>query len=215
MSPLVIIVAGPSGSGKSTFIEQLQLGKIDGAIRRHLPASCECWPVIGATRPTPEAMATVKRWIESGRQPGLILHYDNSFIFRTSEKSHEKTADRELFLAGGSPMIVSARPTAGQLKKQFEHRLNRQQASKNWLRNAWRSVRTPIKLLLQKMRGQPGIRISRFYESGDWLRDCDQRWQAFVEGLRREHPDVLTLDIEPCEATSEPAFRVCKASGMQ
>jgi hypothetical protein len=142
MSPLVIIVAGPSGSGKSTFIELLQLGKIDGTIRRHLPASCECWPIIGATRPTPEATATVKRWVASGRQPGLILHYDNSFIFRTSEKSHEKTADRELFLAGGSPMIVSIRPTAGQLKKQFEHRLNRQQAGKNWLRNAWRSVRT-------------------------------------------------------------------------
>jgi hypothetical protein len=197
----ILVVAGPSGSGKTTFIEALKRGTLPAPIRNLLPAGCESWPTAGVTRAASADPDQFQRWVTAASDTGLVLHYDNAFIYRSGVAAYENDGAMALFRLGDRPTIVSLKPSIAQLVAQHRGRKEALHRAKPFLHRAWRSaVRNPVRTALRRLTG--GVDSTDLYRYPDWLPLCYSRWDAAVAELIRDKPLARALDVEPCEGTA-------------
>lgn len=204
----ILVVAGPSGSGKTTFIDALKAGALSSAIRDLLPTGSEHWPIAGVTRAASADAERFKAWAAAARETGLILHYDNAFIYRSGAESYAYDGAMGLFRLGSCPTFVSIRPSLAQLAAQHRGRKDALYRAKPLPHRLWRlHVRDPLRAFIRRVSG--GVDSTDLYSSPEWLATCYSRWDAAVAELVHDKPLARVLTVEPCDgAEAQGSFRL-------
>lgn len=195
-----LLICGPSGAGKSYFISAAINGELEPELLAQLPQNISQWQMVR------EKIIRERRFtadqIPSGDsvQSGIIFHYDTFFVHRIGTRDYFKDPISDFLFATANLSIVNIKPTAEQLKAQYDQRLRSQIRYRGYLRSFWRyTFQKPFNNFVYRFFGIGRPYTRDLYNQAGAIEECYRSWEAFLAELLRQRKNTHIIEIEPIE----------------
>lgn len=194
----VLLVAGPSWSGKSTFLEHMRSGALPDEIKAQFPLGCESWAET-SFRDFRSLFET-----RSGPEPADIqFHYDTTRAYRARWSSYFQDPRLRAVAQAGTVVVVTLKPTRGQLCDQFGPRAfrgeTRAQTRDAMQRAEPSTLRDPPDEPVSKFKRRPlsPAEVVAYYQTQGWLKTWSQHWDELVAHLAKCGPLTKEVLVAP------------------
>jgi hypothetical protein len=200
----IFVIAGPSGSGKSTFMGEFVFGRLPINISRDLPQGSKTWLRTSGNELGRKGLSRVLR--AKGGSEGIVVHYD---IMRAHTRGFEHyvndPAMRAVTEAKAALTVLTVLPPREVLFEQFLRRARNGEYEEWWDRKRLiRPLKHRLRMAFHKIaRRSPKLlkechlTLLEVYGSDQALTHWTQRWETFLDGVRKDRDDVRLVYVAP------------------